>query len=137
MKKLVALLLALILLMTAAAAQGSSTPDLYDIYDRTGGGLKWTGNAVPFMEGVAFASPSVVPDDSTELAIWDGKAYRDVYLGLLTAGGTLLVVGGEALSVSRLSVESGDVAIAGRIGSLIYEEAPAGRGGFWGRMFRG
>ena len=92
MKKLVALLLALILLMTAAAAQGSSTPDLYDIYDRTGGGLKWTGNAVPFMEGVAFASPSVVPDDSTELAIWDGKAYRDVSLGLLTAGGTLLVV---------------------------------------------
>lgn len=92
MKKLAALTAALILLLTAACAQGASTPDLYDIYDRTGGGMKWTGNAVPFMEGVAFASPSVVPDDSTELVIWDGKAYRDVSLGLLTAGKTVLVV---------------------------------------------
>ena len=56
---------------------------------------------------------------------------------VMRCGGTLLVVGGEGLSVSRLSVESGDVAIAGRVSSLIYEEAPAGRGGFWGRMFRG
>ncbi len=56
---------------------------------------------------------------------------------VMRCGGTLLVVGGEELSVSRLSVESGDVSIAGRISSLIYEEAPAGRGGFWGRIFRG
>ena len=56
---------------------------------------------------------------------------------VMRCGGTLLVVGGEELSVSRLSVESGDVSIAGRVSSLLYEEAPAGRGGFWGRMFRG
>ena len=56
---------------------------------------------------------------------------------VMRCGGTLLVVGGEGLSVSRLSVESGDVSIAGRVSSLLYEEAPAGRGGFWGRVFRG
>ena len=56
---------------------------------------------------------------------------------VMRCGGTLLVVGGEELSVGKLSVESGEVRVQGRIRSLVYEDAPAGRGGFWSRMFRG
>ena len=56
---------------------------------------------------------------------------------VMRCGGTLLVVGGEELSVGKLSVESGEVRVQGLIRSLVYEDAPAGRGGFWSRMFRG
>ena len=45
MKKMTALLAALALLLLAAGAYGEASPDLYEIYDRTEAGMKWTGNA--------------------------------------------------------------------------------------------
>lgn len=56
---------------------------------------------------------------------------------VMRCGGALLVVGGEELSVSQLSVEKGDVTVTGRIDSLVYEEAAAKRSGLFGRVFRG
>ena len=55
---------------------------------------------------------------------------------VMRCGGALLVVGGEELSVGKLSVESGDVTVSGRISSLVYEEAAPKRGGFWKSMLR-
>ena len=56
---------------------------------------------------------------------------------VMRCGGSLLVVGGEELSVGNLSVERGEVSVKGRIRSLVYEDATAGRGGFWSRLLRG
>lgn len=50
------------------------------------------------------------------------------------AGG--LVVTGEGLSVSRLSVENGDVSVNGRIDALRYEEPSEERRSLWSRLFR-
>ena len=45
-----------------------------------------------------------------------------------------LVVRGETLRISRLSVEGGDVSVLGLITELRYEEAAPERG-FWARLF--
>ncbi len=92
MRKLTALLAALALLFLAAGAYGEGSPDLYEIYDRTEAGLKWTGNAVPILDGVVIASPLAVPEEYTELVLWDGAAYRTMNMGLPAAGGTVLVI---------------------------------------------
>ena len=45
-----------------------------------------------------------------------------------------LVIRGEDLSISRLSVDSGDVNVLGTVTSLSYEETVSG-GSFWARLF--
>ena len=50
------------------------------------------------------------------------------------AGG--LVVTGEELSVSRLSVDSGDVSVSGRIDALRYEDPAEERRSLWAKLFR-
>ena len=50
------------------------------------------------------------------------------------AGG--LVITGEGLSVSRLSVESGDVSVNGRIDALRYEDPSEERRSLWTKLFR-
>ena len=92
MKKLTALLAALALLLLAAGAYGEAAPDLYEIYDRTEAGMKWTGNAVPILEGVVLASPLAIPEEYTELVLWDGTAWRAMSMGLPAAGGKIMVV---------------------------------------------
>ena len=49
------------------------------------------------------------------------------------AGG--LVVTGAGLSVSRLSVDSGDVSVNGRIDALRYEEPSEERRSLWTKLF--
>lgn len=46
-----------------------------------------------------------------------------------------LIVRGEGLSVGRLSVDNGDVSVAGTVAELRYEETPSERG-LWARLFR-
>ena len=50
------------------------------------------------------------------------------------AGG--LVVTGAGLSVSRLSVEQGDVSVNGRIDALRYEDPAEERRSLWSKLFR-
>jgi sporulation protein YabP len=45
-----------------------------------------------------------------------------------------LIIRGEELSVSRLSVESGDVTVRGLVSALSYEEV-APSGSLWARLF--
>ena len=64
----------------------------------------------------------------------DVERFDEQEIVLLTAEGSL-VIGGEGLSVSRLSVESGDVSVQGLVRELRYEPE-ARRGGFWSRLLR-
>ena len=52
-----------------------------------------------------------------------------------TQQGTLLV-GGEGLSVSELSIQTGEVKIFGRIESMQYTEPAPAAGGLWRRLLR-
>lgn len=47
---------------------------------------------------------------------------------LLGIGDTQLSIGGSGLSVTRLSLESGEIDVSGRIDSVVYaEDAPVGK----------
>ena len=51
-----------------------------------------------------------------------------------TSAGTLNITG-EELHIGKLSLDGGELHVEGRIDSVSYEDQPAGRGGFWGRLF--
>ncbi len=63
----------------------------------------------------------------------DVERFDEQEIVLLTSEGSL-IIGGEGLSVSRLSVESGDVSVQGQVRELRYEPETA-RGGLWARLF--
>ena len=63
------------------------------------------------------------------------ERFDDGEIALRTGEGRLLIAG-EGLHVSRLSVENGDVNVSGRISELRYEEAAQEKGGFWARLWR-
>ena len=94
MKKLLALLLALTMLITAGTvfAETGGTPDLYDLYDPTGNGRTWVGTAIPITDGVAITSPIGMPETVKDLEIWDGTNYRKISETLSTADGKVLVL---------------------------------------------
>ena len=91
-------------------------------------------------------SPTPAPLKTHSLALEDRKSltltgveeverFDERQIVLQTALGALVILG-EELSVSRLSVDSGDVIITGRIDALEYEDgAPAGEG-FFARLFK-
>ena len=138
MKKLLALLAVLALLLPAACVYGEGSPDLYEIYDRTEAGLKWAGNAVPILDGVVLASPLAIPEEYTELVLWDGAAYRTMNMGLPAAGGQIMVIlyetdgeapgipqyefieAGRTLQAGSLLVRSGDW-MQSRINRAVYD----------------
>lgn len=64
----------------------------------------------------------------------DVESFDEQEIVMLTGMGNLVVTG-EQLSVSRLSVESGDVTVQGKITELRYEEPSPGRTGFFARLF--
>ena len=66
----------------------------------------------------------------------DVESFDEREIVMQTGMGTL-TVSGEQLSVSRLSVESGDVTVQGRIAELRYEDPAPARAGRWGRLFHG
>ena len=53
---------------------------------------------------------------------------------VMTAAGWVMSVKGAELHVEKLSVDSGDVIITGRIDAVEYEEAPPVKEGFWRRL---
>ena len=54
---------------------------------------------------------------------------------VMETGGGCLIIRGEDLSISKLSVDNGDVNVQGRISELHYEES-APRQSLWERLFR-
>ena len=61
------------------------------------------------------------------------ESFDEKEIVMLTSCGTL-IIRGEDLSVSRLSVDSGDVNVQGTVISLGYEEV-APSGSLWARLF--
>ena len=56
---------------------------------------------------------------------------------VMTTAEGALVVTGENLHIGKLSIDGGELHVDGRIDSLSFEDAPAGRGGFLSRLFGG
>ena len=74
MKKVFALLLALLLALTVCAASGEEerTPALYDLYSADGDTPVWLGNAVSLYDGILITAASNIPDGLRYLLISDG-----------------------------------------------------------------
>ena len=52
---------------------------------------------------------------------------------MTTSAGTLIVTG-ESLHIGKLSLDTGELSVEGKVSELSYEEA-APAGGFWSRLF--
>ena len=63
------------------------------------------------------------------------ESFDEQEIVMRTAAGGLVVTG-EGLSVSRLSVDSGDVSVSGRIDALRYEDPAEERRSLWAKLFR-
>ena len=61
-------------------------------------------------------------------------SFDDSTVVMVTTGG-LLIVRGSGLHIDRLTVESGELGVEGRIDSLQYEDVQE-KGGFLSRLFR-
>ena len=62
------------------------------------------------------------------------ESFDDREIVMHTSMGTLTVEG-EELTVGRLSVETGDVNVQGRIDALLWQETERGGRGLWGKLF--
>ena len=61
-------------------------------------------------------------------------SFDENQVSLVTSMG-ILTVGGKELHVERLKMEGGEIAIAGQIEAMVYEEDQLRRRGFWSRLF--
>lgn len=79
---------------------------------------------------------SISMEDRRKLSITgveEVESFDEQEIVMSTNDGTL-VVRGENLSISRLSVDSGDVNVQGQITALQYEEKVSA-GGLWSKLF--
>lgn len=70
----------------------------------------------------------------TVSGVEDVESFDENAVVLQTAGG-LLILRGSALHIDKLSIEGGELLVTGRIDSLVYEDGPAVKGGFFARIF--
>lgn len=47
----------------------------------------------------------------------------------------MLTVSGDGLHVEKLTLEAGELVIAGRVDAMLYTDGQGSRGGFWSRLF--
>ena len=76
MRKITALLMALLIVFAAAAGAGEEEnlqPDLYDLYDVSGESPRWLGVAISAYEGILLVPTFTMPDNLSDLSITDGK----------------------------------------------------------------
>ncbi len=81
---------------------------------------------------------SLVLEDRNKLTVEGVReigGYDDACVSARTDVG-LLTIRGRELKIIRMSVDTGELAVEGRICELAYADAPEERDGFWSRMFR-
>ena len=61
-------------------------------------------------------------------------SFDENQVSLVTSMG-LLTIGGQQLHVGKLRLEMGEIAIAGQVEAVIYEDDQQRRRGFWSRLF--
>lgn len=71
----------------------------------------------------------------TVSGVEDVESFDESAVVLHTVGG-LLLLRGSSLHIDKLSIEGGELLVTGKIDSLVYEDAAAGKGGFFSRLFR-
>ena len=72
----------------------------------------------------------------TVTGVDDVDRFDENEITMTTTAGTLIVTG-ENLHIGKLSLDGGELHVDGRIESLSYEDAPAGGGGLFSRLFGG
>lgn len=86
-----------------------------------------------------FKQPSnIVLEDRKKLTISgvsDVDSFDEQTVILFTELGELTVKGAE-LHINRLSLETGEVSVEGKIAALIYQDQQQKGGGFMGKLFR-
>lgn len=70
----------------------------------------------------------------TVTGVEDVERFDESGIVMSTTAGTL-VIAGEDLHIGKLALEGGELHVDGRIDSVTYEEEPAGRGGWFSRLF--
>lgn len=71
----------------------------------------------------------------TVSGVEDVESFDENTVVLQTSGG-LLILRGSSLHIDRLSIEGGELAVTGKLDSLVYEDGNSGREGFFSRLFR-
>ncbi|MBQ3055245.1 MAG: sporulation protein [Oscillospiraceae bacterium] len=83
------------------------------------------------------ATHGIVLDGRRTLSVTgvtDVERFDEQSVVLVTTAGVLMICG-EELHISRLSLETGELGVEGRIDRLIYAEEHSAAG-FWSRLFR-
>lgn len=83
-------------------------------------------------------SHSIHLDDKTRLAVTgvlDVQSFNEQDIDLMTEAGPLMIEG-EGLHITKLSLEEGLVQVEGEVISLEYQPAPAERRGIFSRIGR-
>ena len=70
----------------------------------------------------------------TVSGVEDVERFDDSTFVMSPSAGTLIITG-EDLHIGKLSLDGGELHVDGRIDTLSYEDQPAARGGFLGRLF--
>ena len=83
------------------------------------------------------APHNVILENREHLSVSGGSeviSFDENQVSLVTSMG-ILTVGGQQLHVEKLNLEVGEIAIAGQIEAMVYEEDQLRRRGFWSRLF--
>ena len=93
----------------------------------------------PAAAGAAIVKPHLLTLDARSKLNISGveevESFDEQEIVMRTVAGGLVVTG-EGLSVSRLSVENGDINVNGRIDALRYEDPLEERRSLWTKLFR-
>lgn len=71
----------------------------------------------------------------TVSGVEDVLAFDEVQIDARTTGGMLFIKGSD-LHIESLSIDSGELSVAGRIDELVYSDTENRREGFFSRLFR-
>ena len=85
MKKVLLLVLATVFFLavfTFACAEEEYEVDLFELWDYGGESLTWIGSAIPVSEGIVMTSPAVLPENTENLAVSDGREYWEIKIVL-------------------------------------------------------
>lgn len=64
----------------------------------------------------------------------DVESFDEESMVISTAQGVLLL-GGSGLHIQKYNVDSGELVIEGNVDEMVYDNAPAGKKGLFGRLF--
>ena len=81
---------------------------------------------------------NIIMENRTKITVSgveNAESYNETEIILHTSKG-VLIIKGESLNLSKLSLDSGEITVGGRINTLEYVEPKPSGGSFFGRLFK-